>query len=57
MLFTQQLTVTLNAILLADGNHCGPARGIDSYLNIPRIISAAGDCRRCCYPPWLRLPI
>lgn len=32
----------LKHVLLADESVCiGPARGIDSYLNIPRIISAA----------------
>ena len=32
----------LKHVLLADESICiGPARGIDSYLNIPRIISAA----------------
>ncbi len=32
----------LKHVLLADETVCiGPARGIDSYLNIPRIISAA----------------
>ena len=32
----------LKHVLLADETICiGPARGIDSYLNIPRIISAA----------------
>ena len=52
----QRFDKNLKHVLLADESICiGPPSATESYLNIPRIISAAEVYRRRSDSPWVRL--